>query len=158
MSVVKAVPAQTPRLNEVFDNLLYTLRNFIRENRITHDEYRRAVAFLTEAGAQGEVSLLCDVFIEVTADEVDNNGRSGTITTIEGPFYVPNAPLLKSSCALGHRPDEPGPVLFFPGECNRRRVTRFQVRFWISGNQIPTADTRTSIFLKHRRLTIYEAA
>ena len=93
MSVAKAVRAENSRLNEVFDNLLTTLRNFVKENRITHDEYRRAVAFMTEVGQKGEVSLLCDVFIEVSVDAVDNSGRSGTITTIEGPFYVHDAPI-----------------------------------------------------------------
>jgi catechol 1,2-dioxygenase len=107
--------SQNPRLVEVFDKLLDNLRHFIRENRITHDEYRQAVAFMTEVGQKREVSLLCDVFVEVTVDEVDNNGRAGTTTTIEGPFYVPDAPTLKSPCVLPHRPDEPGPVLYFSG-------------------------------------------
>jgi catechol 1,2-dioxygenase len=92
------------------------LRNFVRENRITHDEYRRAVAFCSEVGQKGEASLLCDVFLEVSVDQVDNNGRLGTITTIEGPFYVTDAPAMKSPCVLPHRPDEPGPVLFFSGK------------------------------------------
>ena len=115
MSVAKAVRAGNSRLNEVFDNMLTTLRNFVKENRITHDEYRRAVAFMTEVGQKGEVSLLCDVFVEVSVDAVDNSGRSGTITTIEGPFYVHNAPILKSPCVLPQRPDESGPVLLFTG-------------------------------------------
>ena len=115
MSVAKAVRAENSRLNEVFDSLLTTLRNFVKENRITHDEYRRAVAFMTEVGQKGEVSLLCDVFIEVSVDAVDNSGRLGTITTIEGPFYVHDAPVLKSPCVLPQRPDESGPALLFSG-------------------------------------------
>jgi catechol 1,2-dioxygenase len=115
MKAAKTASTGDPRLSEVFDKLLGTLRNFIRENRITHEEYRRAVAFLAEVGQKGEVSLLCDVFVEVTVDEVANNGRGGTITTIEGPFYVPNAPAMKSPCELPHRPDEKGPVLFLSG-------------------------------------------
>ncbi len=115
MSSAKTMRARNSRLNEVFDNLLTTLRNFVQENRITHDEYRHAVAFMTEVGQKGEVSLLCDVFVEATVDAVDNHGRSGTITTIEGPFYVSDAPAMKSPCVLPHRPEEPGPVLFFSG-------------------------------------------
>jgi len=115
MALKKADCALNPRLNDVFDSLVQTLRSFVRKNRITRDEYRHAVAFLTEVGQKGEVSLLCDVFAEVTVDEVENNGRSGTITTIEGPYYVPNAPVLKSPCVLPHRPDEPGDLLLFSG-------------------------------------------
>lgn len=115
MSAAKIESTPSPRLNEVFNKLLATLRNFIRENQITHEEYRRAVAFLSEVGQKGEVSLLCDVFVEVTVDQVANNGRTGTITTIEGPFYVPDSPALKSPCVLPHRQDETGPLLFFSG-------------------------------------------
>jgi hypothetical protein len=61
MSAAKIESAKSPRLNKVFDKLLGTLRNFIRENEITREEYRRAVAFLTEIGQKGEVPLLCDV-------------------------------------------------------------------------------------------------
>src|SRR5215469_9767324 len=115
MASEKATFAPNPRLNALFDSLLDTLRTFIRENHVTHDEYRRAVAFLSEVGQKGEVSLLCDVAVEVTVDEVENNGRPGTITTIEGPYYVPRAPLLKSPCALPHRADEPGDLVLFSG-------------------------------------------
>jgi catechol 1,2-dioxygenase len=115
MSATTTPHSDSSRLSQVFDNLMDTLRNFIRENRITHDEYRRAVAFLSDVGQKGETSLLCDVFVEVTVDEVDNKGRAGTITTIEGPFYLPDAPALKSPCVLPQRSDEPGPVLFFSG-------------------------------------------
>jgi catechol 1,2-dioxygenase len=115
MSATRTPHSDNSRLTQVFDDLMNRLRNFIRENRITHDEYRRAVAFLGEVGQKGETSLLSDVFVEVTVDEVDNKGRAGTITTIEGPFYLPDAPALKSPCVLPQRSDEPGPVLFFSG-------------------------------------------
>ena len=115
MSTARTSQSDSTRLSQVFDSLMDTLRNFIRENRITHDEYRRAVAFLAEVGQKGETSLLCDVFVEVTVDEVDNKGRAGTVTTIEGPFYLPDAAAFKSPCVLPQRPDEPGPVLFFSG-------------------------------------------
>lgn len=106
---------ENARLVQVFDNLTSTLKRFIRENRITHEEYRRAIKFLTEAGQRGETSLLFDVFVEVTVDEVDNGGRPGTTSTIEGPFYVPNAPSMKSPAVVPHRRDEPGPILLLSG-------------------------------------------
>lgn len=115
MSPTKKVSVANPRLNQLFDGLVDDLRSFIRENHVTHDEYRQAVAFLSEIGKKGEVSLLCDVFVEVTVDEVDNTGRPGTITTIEGPFYVADAPTMKSPCVLPQRRNEPGPVLEFSG-------------------------------------------
>ncbi|MGH7839100.1 MAG: dioxygenase, partial [Candidatus Binataceae bacterium] len=104
-----------PRLKKVFDGLLVTLHRFIRDNRITHDEYRQAVGFMLETAAKGEIPLLMDVLLEATVDQVDSVGREGTASAVEGPFYVPNTPALKSPAVLPHRKDEPGEMLFLSG-------------------------------------------
>ena len=44
-----------PRLTEVVEDLLATLRGFIRKHRITHDEYRQAVGFMLETAAKDYV-------------------------------------------------------------------------------------------------------
>jgi catechol 1,2-dioxygenase len=115
MSASKTTETKNPRLNDLFDDLLSTLRTFIRKNRVTHDEYRQAVAFMTQVGDKGEMPLLMDVFLETTVDQVDSAGRGGTETSIEGPFYVADAPAMKSPCVLPHRSDEPGEVLILSG-------------------------------------------
>jgi catechol 1,2-dioxygenase len=109
--------AQTadPRLTEVVEDLLATLRGFIRKHHISHDEYRQAVGFMVDTAAKGEIPLLLDVFLEATVDRVDAAGRDGTETSVEGPFYAPNAPILKSPCVLPHRANEPGDVLLLSG-------------------------------------------
>ncbi len=129
MSEPKTQYSENARLTQVFDNLLGTLRNFIRENHVTHEEYRRAVAFLSEVGQKGEMSLLCDVFVEVTVDEVDNNGRFGTTTTIEGPFYVADAPAMKSPCVLPHRDRGAGTCAFF---LRNGALIKWRTAAWIS--------------------------
>jgi catechol 1,2-dioxygenase len=105
----------SPRLKEVFDHLLVTLRQFIRDHRIDHDEYRQAVAFMLETAQAGEIPLLMDVLLEATVDQVDSEGRTGTASSVEGPFYVVNAPVMKSPAVLPHRANEPGEVLFLSG-------------------------------------------
>jgi catechol 1,2-dioxygenase len=104
-----------PRLTEVVDDLLSTLRALIRKHHINHDEYRRAVGFMLETAAKSEIPLLCDVFLEATVDQVDASGRAGTETSVEGPFYSPDAPIMRSPCVLPHRANEPGDVLFLSG-------------------------------------------
>jgi catechol 1,2-dioxygenase len=104
-----------PRLTKVAEDLLATLRSFIRKHHITHDEYRKAVGFMMETATKGEIPLLFDVFLEATVDQVDAIGRGGTETSVEGPFYAPNAPLMKSPCILPHRANEPGDILFVSG-------------------------------------------
>jgi catechol 1,2-dioxygenase len=117
MNAARTPESSKERLSEIFEDLVASLTALIRKHRITHAEYRRAVAFLIEAADRGEIPLLADVFLEVTVDDVGSAGRpnSATATCIEGPFYVPNAPTMKSPCVLPHRPNEPGDVLFFSG-------------------------------------------
>ncbi len=103
------------RLTEVVNDLLANLRGLIRKHQISHDEYRRAIAFMMETAAKGEIPLLFDVFLEATVDQVDAAGRGGTETSVEGPFYAPEAPLLRSPCVLPHRANEPGDILLLSG-------------------------------------------
>ncbi len=51
-----------PRLVETFSNLIEHLKAFIRENRISYQEYHQALEFLVEAGKEGQIPLLLDVF------------------------------------------------------------------------------------------------
>jgi catechol 1,2-dioxygenase len=104
-----------PRLNQLFDDLNATLKDFIRKHQVTYEEFHCALAFLSEVGEKGETPLLFDVFLESTVDVVNNSGRGGTETAVEGPFYLPDMPEMKSPCTLPHRPNEPGDVLIFLG-------------------------------------------
>jgi catechol 1,2-dioxygenase len=107
--------AANPRLNEVFDDLVATLKGFIRKHRIRYDEYHRALELLSEAGDTKEIPLLMDVFLEMTVNDVTYADRPGTEATVEGPFYAPGAPMLKPPFVLPHRANEPGDVLLFSG-------------------------------------------
>ena len=107
--------ASSPRLKQVFDKLLVNLRQFIRDNQLSHEEYRHAVAFMLETAEKGEIPLLMDVLLEATVDQVDSAGREGSASSVEGPFYLPEAPAMKSPAVLPHRAQEPGEVLFVSG-------------------------------------------
>lgn len=101
--------------------LVEELRTFIRKHDVSYADYHRALEFLAEAGAAGELPLLLDVFLEVTVDEVSNSRKPGTASCVEGPFYVPGAPLLERPCALPQRDEEPGDVLLFSGTVRSTR-------------------------------------
>ncbi len=115
MSGVKA-PVQTDaRLETVFYELVKDLRAFIERHDVSYAEYHQAIAFLVEAGATGELPLLLDVFLETKVDEVNNGRRPGTASCLEGPFYVPGAPLVPAPHAMPQRENEPGETLLFSG-------------------------------------------
>src|ERR1700721_524243 len=61
-----------PRLNQLFDDLNSTLKDFIREHHVTYAEFHQALHFLSEVGEKGETPLLFDVFLESTVDVVNN--------------------------------------------------------------------------------------
>jgi len=101
------------RLTHIFDDMVASLRQFIRERRVTHEEYRRAVGFMCEVAERGEVPLLMDVFLEATV--VDNADKAGTEMSVEGPYYLGAAPVLAAPYVLPQRSDEPGEILMLSG-------------------------------------------
>jgi catechol 1,2-dioxygenase len=103
------------RTRTILEDLERTLLQFMRKHKITHDEYRCATDILVATVKAGEESLLYDVFFEAEATDIGNISRQGSIEAIEGPFYLPNAPMLEAPCVLPQRSDEAGDVLFFRG-------------------------------------------
>lgn len=105
------------RLAYLLDELLDTLKGFIREHEVTSEEYRKAVLFMHETGRMGEIPLMSDVFLETTVDEVafGDQAGAGSVSAIEGPYYTENAPDLERPYELPRREDEPGDVLVFRG-------------------------------------------
>lgn len=101
------------RLTAIVEEVVGSLRRLIRERRVTHDEYRSAVAFLCEVAERGELPLLLDVFLEATV--VGNAEAGGTEPSVEGPFYLDGAPTLDPPFVLPQRSDEPGEVLILSG-------------------------------------------
>lgn len=107
------------RIKTVVEDLEHVLLEFLRKHRITHAEYRQATDILVATVKAGEETLLYDVFLEAEATDIGNVGRPGSPQALEGPFYLPDAPLLSAPCVVPQRSSEAGDVLFFRG-----RVTR----------------------------------
>ena len=90
------------RLKELMQSLTKHLHAFIRDVRLTEDEWNGAIEFLTEAGhitddKRQEFILLSDVFgasmqtINVNNEVHDN----ATEATVFGPFFVDDAPQIE---------------------------------------------------------------
>lgn len=104
-----------PRVVEVVQPVIDELRRTIAASGISHEEWGQAVAFLADLGASGEVPLFLDAFFESAADASANASSSASPSAIEGPYYVPGAPLLEPPYVMPQRPDEPGQPLLFTG-------------------------------------------
>ncbi|HSN05884.1 MAG TPA: dioxygenase [Candidatus Angelobacter sp.] len=94
--------AGTPdaRLRQLMDALVRHLHAFVREVRLTDDEWLAGVRFLTTTGqtcddVRQEMILLSDVLgLSSLVDLVNHAGAEPALTepTILGPFYVPGSP------------------------------------------------------------------
>ncbi|MGH3246998.1 MAG: dioxygenase [Trebonia sp.] len=87
------------RLRELLVTLVDHVHAYIRETRLTEEEWRQAIAFLTRAGhitdgARQEFILLSDVLGASMQTIAVNNEAYGDATeaTVVGPFFTDNSP------------------------------------------------------------------
>ena len=91
--------APDPRLREIMAALTRHLHGFLREVRLTEDEWRAAIGFLTATGhitdeRRQEWVLLSDVLgASMQTIAINNEARANaTEATVFGPFFVEGAP------------------------------------------------------------------
>ncbi len=91
--------AQSARYREVMQSLVRHLHEFVRDVRLTDEEWHEAIGFLTRTGhmcdeRRQEFVLLSDVLglsmLTVAVNEVADS--AATQSTVFGPFFVENSP------------------------------------------------------------------
>jgi hydroxyquinol 1,2-dioxygenase len=92
-------PDCDPRLREVMTSFIRHLHDFVRETRITPDEWLKGIQFLTECGKfcddkRQEFILLSDTLgVSMLVDAINHrSAEASTETTVLGPFFVQDAP------------------------------------------------------------------
>jgi protocatechuate 3,4-dioxygenase beta subunit len=92
-----------PRLGEIMRALVSHVHAFVREVRLTPEEWDKGVAFLTSLGAwcddkRQEVILLSDVLgVSMLVDAIANRtDQSVSETTVLGPFHRENPPVMRN--------------------------------------------------------------
>ena len=88
---------QNPRLRLLLQKLIPHLHDYVRETRLTLDEWQQAIAFLTAVGhtcdsTRQEFILLSDVLGVSMLVETVNGQREGTESTVLGPFHLTESP------------------------------------------------------------------
>jgi catechol 1,2-dioxygenase len=128
------------RASGVVDALVQALRQVIRSENVQYPEFHAAIGFLQKVAAAGEIPLLMAVFLEATVDEVTHSDHEGSTTTIQGPFYIPGAPLLERPYVLPQRPDEVGESLAMSGTVSGpggRPLQDAELDMWQATAQVP---------------------
>ncbi|GAA4562618.1 dioxygenase family protein [Planotetraspora kaengkrachanensis] len=101
-ALVNARWAQTPdeRLRTILESMVTHLHDFIRDVEPTHEEWQRAIDFLTATGQKSdavrqEFILLSDVLgVSMLVDAINNRKpRGATESTVLGPFHMVDSPV-----------------------------------------------------------------
>jgi hydroxyquinol 1,2-dioxygenase len=87
-----------PRLREVLEGLVSNLHRFVRDARITHDEWAMAIDFLKRTGditddKRNEFILLSDVLGVSSLVDMINSRPPATSCSTLGPFHIAGTPV-----------------------------------------------------------------
>jgi catechol 1,2-dioxygenase len=110
------------RTKEILESLVRHLHGFVRETRLTEQEFQQAIAHVTALGqkttaSHNEVMLICGALGVSNLVCLMNNGKMGTAPTQAnnlGPFWRAGAPHCSDGASLLRSPVA-GPALFFTG-------------------------------------------
>ncbi|WP_329437071.1 hydroxyquinol 1,2-dioxygenase [Streptomyces sp. NBC_00056] len=127
-----------PRLKELMQSLVRHLHGFIRDVRLTEEEWQQAVEFLTAAGhittdRRQEFVLLSDVLgASMQTINVNHEAAGGaTEATVVGPFFVDGAPEIPIGGDLARgAPGEPCWVEGTVTDTDGKPVARARLDIW----------------------------
>lgn len=128
---VKDTPKE--RVDTLAREVLSAVHDTIRKHQVTYDEYNALKAWLIQVGQDGEWPLFLDVWVEHVVEEVATDHREGNKGSIEGPYYVPNAPECGPRGAVPMREDEGGTPLTWTGRVSStdgRPLAGAKVEVW----------------------------
>ena len=127
------------RLSEIMTSLVRHLHGFIRDVRLTEEEFEYALRWITRLGqltddSHNETVLAADILGASTlVDLINNDGMQGeTMSALLGPFCRGESP----SCGLGEtiaRSETPGHDLYIKGrvlELDGRPVEGASLDIW----------------------------
>lgn len=145
-----------PRLRTLMDALVRHLHAFLRETRLTEEEWQAAIAFLTAAGHitddhRQEFILLSDVLGASMQTIAINNVAAGDATeaTVFGPFFVEGSPRVEAGGDIaGGAPGEPCWVEGTVTDTDGRPVPGARIEVWEADDDglydVQYDDERTS--------------
>ncbi|WP_406634614.1 catechol 1,2-dioxygenase [Amycolatopsis sp. WGS_07] len=110
--------AGTPkeRVSLLAREVLEAVHATIRKHKVTYEEYNALKSWLISVGEDGEWPLFLDVWVEHVVEDVATEHRKGNKGTIEGPYYVPDAPEQGARGSVPSRENEPGTPLVWTGQ------------------------------------------
>jgi chlorocatechol 1,2-dioxygenase len=91
---------QRERLAAVTDDIVAGVRSALKKHGVSFDEYRQGMKFLMQVADSGEVPLMIDLFFNTTICEIEDSDREGTTSSLEGPYFLEDAPVVENGLAV----------------------------------------------------------
>ncbi|EZP36223.1 catechol 1,2-dioxygenase [Micrococcus luteus] len=111
-----AVQVDQARVSELAGALIKAANDIVVEKKVTYEEFNALKAWLIKVGDDGEWPLFLDVWLEHSVEDVATEHRKGNKGSIEGPYYVPDAPVPADGRTIPMREDEGGTPMVFHGQ------------------------------------------
>lgn len=97
------------RLDAVVTDIVEGVREALRKNDVTFEEFRMGMGHLMKTAQAGELGLLVDAFFNTTIVEIENKTAKGSPSDLEGPYFKTDIPtitdgVIKTDDSLGGDP------------------------------------------------------
>jgi catechol 1,2-dioxygenase len=133
---------EDPRLREIVASLVKHLHGFIREVRLTEEEFEKAIQYIAKLGQMtnekhNEVVLMAGSLGVSSLVCLLNNGNKGqteTTANLLGPFWRMNSPATQNGGSIVRSPT-PGPAIFVNctlKDTNGKPIAGAEVDVWHS--------------------------
>ena len=103
------------RVSLLAGELIKAANDIAEKHEVTYEEFNYLKAWMIQVGEDGEWPLFLDVWLEHTIEDVNTRSREGSKGSIEGPYYVPEAPALPSPATMPMRENESGTPFILTG-------------------------------------------
>ncbi|MDJ1006203.1 MAG: dioxygenase [Paracoccaceae bacterium] len=135
------------RATLITNEIVEAIRGVLRKNNVTFGEYRAGFMHLVKTQQAGEIPLLTDVFFNSTIVDIENESRKGTRADLQGPYFVPDAPVITDGQIAVEDEHKDKPVMVLRGkvtDLEGNPVAGAEIDIWHS-----TPDGRYSGIEKH---------
>jgi protocatechuate 3,4-dioxygenase beta subunit len=106
---------QQERLKLIYQRCVEAIRPIVAEMKITEDELHAAGHYFNRLGVSGMCPSLLDVAFAMTSVDATRRDVGGTRPNLEGPYYMPNAPLRPDGVLFDRPPPAAAPILNLTG-------------------------------------------
>ncbi|MEU3186961.1 catechol 1,2-dioxygenase [Streptomyces sp. NPDC006923] len=126
------------RVAEVSTELLKAIRDVLLKQKVQYDEYSAAVLWIRDLVDAREAPMFIDNHFEATVEQATYDGLPGSQGTVEGPYYVEDAPLLtEKPYVMPMRDNEPGDAMVLSGQVldlDGKPLPGALIDMWHAGN------------------------